>query len=556
MPSSTLTPILYPDGRKTREWSVFSVRPPAELPDGFVEKALEKVAKDVGSEEKVVDDLLCTKGLTAAAARCTAKLNLGGIDRTQRLLLSNRRIYAAALEKGLKRRTGKSPLAVFGDTTALVDFVLRTLDAGARKEYAKLLVEKTIDERGLFVKDAVKTKVSEAVSARELPVGEVAVADLIATLIDQNRSTLPEAVDKFVKDSKLEDGRFTTPVRLSMIRRLQELGITEFADHTRPYFALAYEQATRGGDGATADPIDAVRQKGMVADWDFAVDTFDTVEEQGVVPQNILAAGALDYIYELGERLGIFRLADALVLRWASGAFDAPAGEASADLYRYWKLRSERVSPEERGMMYRRILSKGDGKLLNGMVENEAFPGLWGTLMQNTTEYIRRSEENSSPDRPVSRQPLFQATKQLQYNLTEHATGMAHMQIQEMYFHLKEAKAVLEHAIDSFSTGSRKSLWTVIERASREWFNESPNIAAVRSAAVDGNRVFQWIANYDAGSVVEDDFRTFVDAAEAWILTQAESGETAPGATNGDDETTVDEDVNADEADVDSDWDK
>ena len=89
------------------------------------------------------------------------------------------------------------------------------------------------------------------------------------------------------------------------------------------YFALAYNNALRSGDGSETDPIDAVRQKGALTTWDFAVDTFETVEEQGVVAQNILAAGALDYVFNLGERLGIFKLADALVLRWASGAFDA-----------------------------------------------------------------------------------------------------------------------------------------------------------------------------------------------------------------------------------------
>ena len=171
--------------------------------------------------------------------------------------------------------------------------------------------------------------------------------------------------------------------------------------------------------------------------------------------------------------------------------------------------------------MYRRILMKGEGKLLSGMVENEGFPGLWGTLMEKTTDYIRRSEENASKDRTVSRQPIFQSTKQLQYNLTEHATGMAHMQITEMYHHLIEAKTVLEHAINYFSTGSRKSLWTVIERASREWFDEAPNISAIRSAAIDGNRVFQWIAGFDQASVTDEDFQGFLDAAEAWIIAQA-----------------------------------
>jgi hypothetical protein len=187
------------------------------------------------------------------------------------------------------------------------------------------------------------------------------------------------------------------------------------------------------------------------------------------------------------------------------------------------------------------------------MVENEVYPDLWGSLMERATDHIHRSEENGSKDRTVSRQPIYQATKQLQYNLTEHTTGMAHMQITEMYHHLIDAKEVLEHSIDFFSTGSRKSLWTVIERASREWFDEAPNIAAIRSSAIEGNRVFQWIAEFDQSSVTDDQFQRFLESAEAWIIATA----TDDSMPERDEEATEeDEDIEAELNDIDSDWDK
>ena len=204
-------------------------------------------------------------------------------------------------------------------------------------------------------------------------------------------------------------------------------------------------------------------------------------------------------------------------------------------------------------MMYRRILSKGEGNLLSGMVENEAFPELWGSLMEKATDFIHRSEENASSDRTVSRQPIYQATKQLQYNLTEHATGMAHMQITEMYHHLLEAKQVLEHAIAFFSTGSRKSLWTVIERASREWFDETPNISAIRSSAIDGNRVFQWAADFDQSGVTDDQFQAFLEAAESWIIATA-TDDSEP--TLGEEAEEEDEDIDKELEEMDNDWDK
>ncbi|MFN8570860.1 MAG: hypothetical protein U0132_02315 [Gemmatimonadaceae bacterium] len=576
--SSTTTRALRTDGRASRRREVLSIQPPPETPDGFVARSIIALAQTAGGDQKVrdVNDQLLAEGLTEEVGKATARLNLGGINRTQRLLLSIPSVYASIIESALMpvlvTSTGSSSSTLggiasspsasaigptrrrvdFADTEGLVDYIVRALDGvgGFREKYSTSLVEAVISARGLSVTSIVKQAVVSDVAVADLPIPSARVDEVIFNYITQRRSTLDleSAVDIFATSGEIDPVRFTPAVRRGMVTFLRDLGVVfpvggpTSTDRARfdEYFALAYNNALRVGDGSTTDPIDAVRQKGLVADWDFTVDTFETVEEQGVVAANILAAGALDYVYNLGERLGMFKLADALVLRWASGAFDAEPGTPSADLYRYWKLRSERISPEERAMMYRRILSKGDGNLLTGMVENEAFPSLWGTLMEKATDYIRRSEENASIDRTVSRQPIYQATKQLQYNLTEAATGMAHMQITEMYHHLIEAKTVLEHAIAYFSTGSRKSLWTVIERASREWFDEAPNISAIRSSAIDGNRVFQWVAGFDQAGVTDDQFQGFLDASEAWILSQVTDDSEPTGSTNTDEETPDD----------------
>ncbi len=574
------------DGRlRRRTRSVLAVQPPTDTPDGFVVKALTGLNADAGGDARAreVTEALAREGLTEAVARATAKLNAGGIDRTQRLLLSMPAVYASILDGGMQStgngvadvaaataRAGRHRRRVdFDDTVGFVDFILRTLDGtgGFREQYAAKLVDAVILSRGLNVSETIRTTVIRDVSVRELPVTSAKVDELVSSLLTQRRATMTVqgAVDFFADHgSEIDASRFTPRVRQSMVSFLRDLGVVfpdPITDANRAqfdeYFALAYNHALRSGSGAVSDPIDTVRQKGAISEWDFTVDTFDTVEEQGVVAQNILAAGALDYVYNLGERLGIFKLADALVLRWAAGAFDAEPGKPSADLYRYWKLRSERINGEERAMMYRRILAKGEGNLLSGMVENTALPELWGALMEKATDFIRRSEENASSERTVSRQPIYQATKQLQYNLTEHATGMAHMQITEMYHHLLEAKQVLEHAISYFSTGSRKSLWTVIERASREWFDEAPNISAIRSAAIDGNRVFQWIAAFDQSSVTDEQFQVFLESSEAWILaTATDSSEPGLGEEAEEDEEEDIDDLESEIDSADDDWDK
>lgn len=584
--SAISLPLGLADARfaRARQRSVLGVQPPSDKPDGFVARVLGDISTTAGGSAKVkeITEALIREGLTEDVAKATAKLNAGGIDRTQRLLLATPAVYARILEDALgslgsgtsTTTTATSPASSviarrrvdFDDTAGLVSFVLRTLDiaGGFREQYAAQLVDAVIAGRGLNVSTSVRAAVVTDVALRELPAASNKLDELIVPLINRRRATLDveRAIDEFARGGEIDPIRFTPAIRSGMVAFLHDLGVTFPAGGITPtnraqfdeYFALAYNHAIRSSNGATADPIDVVRQKGAITSWNFEVDTFETIEEQGVVAQNILAAGALDYVYNLGERLGMFKIADALVLRWASGAFDAEPGKPSADLYRYWKLRPERISIEERAMMYRRILAKGEGNLLSGMVENEAFPALWGTLMEKTTDFIHRSEENASTDRAVSRQPIHQATKQLQYNLTEHATGMAHMQITEMYHHLLEAKLVLEHAIPFFSTGSRKSLWTVIERASREWFDEAPNISAIRSAAIDGNRVFQWIAGFDQSSVTDDQFQVFLDAAEAWILAAVTDGSEPSVSEESDEEE--DEDFDSIEKEIDDDWDK
>ena len=202
-------------------------------------------------------------------------------------------------------------------------------------------------------------------------------------------------------------------------------------------------------------------------------------------------------------------------------------------------------------MMYRLILAKGGGKIPAGMAENTAFPNLWGTLMVETADFLERSQGKVSADRHVSRLPVYQATKQLQYNLTEHTTGMSHAQITEMYHHLREAKSVLGHAVDYFSTGPRKSLWTVVERASREWFDEAPNISAIRSAAIDGNRVFQWIANFDQSNVTDEQFQTFIDAVDAWIVAEANHSDPTRHEPDVPNEGSEEDSVDSGDADLD-----
>jgi hypothetical protein len=372
-----------------------------------------------------------------------------------------------------------------------------------------------------------------------------------------------DVVDKFFARGEVKLDLVDEQVKQDMARTLRDLRV----DLDKPnldaliaagsldeYLALALQDARRKKAGT--DPIDTIRT-GAAANWNFEVKVFDALEQQGVIPENIRAAGALDYVYVLGEKMGIFRLADALALRWAAGEIDigqpdsgfVPAGKfAVVDrMYRYFKLRQERMSPEERGVVYRRVLSKGEGTLLKRMVPNDSFPNLWGNLMTEFVNFVRKLEDSYGDEGLVSRTPVYEATKLLQVNLSENMTGMALMQTREMYFQLEEAMSILGDpaVIQAVVGGRRMNVWACIETLAREELGTSLNTAALRSEAVNGNAVFRWVAEFDKSSVSDSSFRAAREAAEAYILAQATLGDSP--ATSGDEAADEEEELDADD---------
>ena len=264
--------------------------------------------------------------------------------------------------------------------------------------------------------------------------------------------------------------------------------------------------------------------------WDFTVDTFETIEEQGVLPDSIRAAGAIDYIFQIGERMRIFELCEALVLEWATGRVDVAEGTAAARLYRYWKLIDERSAPDERAMLYRRVLNKGGAATLDGAVVNDQFTNVWGKLMGEIADYIDKSERvetGRSDTTPVSPKAIYQALRELQYNLSEYCTGMAFMQTREMYAQLMEAFAVLRDpdVIASFGGVRRRNMWTVITELSKRTLNIALPVAPLVRVAVDGNRIFQIAAEFDEATFSPDALVELVEMGESYIINSSLTGD-------------------------------
>lgn len=508
------------------------------------------------------------KGLSSQIGRLTSAINRSGLDDVSRRLLATKNIYPYLLLKALVIDEVKS-----SDLDGLRFSVMLHLKEGDKSPKARLvaaLIDRVLEDEQIRLGGDSEQRVRADIAASgfSLLKGKVKPPILAAVQRVRDQGELPALVEAYFTIGEVTPAFVSPAVKAAMVRNLRALSLNVTregfdAGEYDEYFAVAYDNALRTTSG-DQDPVSlkfgSADAAAAATAWDFSIDEFETTEEQGIVTENIAAAGALYYIFELGERMGVFRLADELVLRSAAGTLDLPEGDASARLFRYFKLRQDRSPVADRALLYKRALDAGEATVLESAVINEDFPQLWHKLMEEVATYIEKSEKAVDFEEvgtKVSRSGIYEATRNLQYNLTEHMTGMAHMQVREMYAHLREALDLLGHPeiVDYYATGRQKNRWKVMSNLGKEVFKRTIPVSAIRNAAVEGNRVFQWLTKFDGpGSVQEKDFRDFLTAAEAWILAQGTMGEEIPHA---DEETPAPDESDGESDDADSDtWDE
>ncbi len=554
----TVSSLLEPVGRFSG-FSRYGVRSPKEIiprikarpatVDASVQVALNTTREKHGAKYQDFLDKIWAKSATKLIADVVNQIN------RMRLPSIRKHVLAATFEKNvidlIDAHHDKEP-------EDFVQLVLHQQEKpdGALDTFSKALIEEVLRiEHMAPPHDYQLAILLRRLKYMDIPPASGRIVEMVVREINEVLSTSPMSLllTAYIDRKEIDSNRFTEAIKADMVTYLIERGIRLTVGDLQKvvdgeydeYFAMAYEYAaaSAGGDD---DPLTSAQTGTSAGAWDFTVDTFDDVEEQGIVRENIMAAGAIDYIYELGERMGIFKLADALILNWSSGAIDVVEGEAADMLYKYWKVRELRSSPEDRGMLYKRVLNKGDANILSRMVANEHFGRLWHNLMSEVADYIKRTEkieDGREESSPVSRSRIYQATRELQYNLTEYCTGMAHKQAHEIYKQLEKAIEILSHEdiMTHFGGRHRKSLWTVIEKMSKAEFETSPNIGAIRSLAVDGNKTFQWIAHFDKTTTTPDQFEEFLEGAEAYILNMATVDETPDFSEEEDDDDFDDE---------------
>ena len=375
------------------------------------------------------------------------------------------------------------------------------------------------------------------------------VEDFILEMFDklEEEGIIPLLVEDYATAGEIEPERFTPQIKRAMVDYLVDRGLQPDVDKFNngdyeEHFALAYNHAVDAVSGR-ADPIDGVRRGARTTGWDFSVRTFDYLEELGVVAENILAAGAIDYIYELGENLKCFALRDVVLRDWWNLEFEEPSLQLDDLLHTAMLKKRDRLSVEERMVLYKRVLNKGSGEIVNGRgVINERFPMLWGNFVSEIAEYIDKGEriqDGLSDTSPVSPRGIYQSMRDLQYNLTEHATGAAHRQAWELYAQLEECFEILEHeeVLRHYGVSRRKGMFGVIEKVGRREFDMSLAVGPRLRMAVDGNKLFQSVSEFSGTPMRHDDFVTLViEPGESYILNAAAAGEEPDAAVSDQDE--------------------
>jgi hypothetical protein len=416
------------------------------------------------------------------------------------------------------------------DTTGLSQFITDNL-ASVEEEFFSGLVDEVGRRSG--VKDlpaAQKDLVVRRLKDEGVNLRAGGVEDGVLRVITDVTRQSPWApfVDAFVAANP--DIELPLSRRRLVLAALDKLPLTPASGFDQTIAQVLSDVA----QGAGTDPVQLTTPTGRPSPWDFQVDLFEDTAAQIVLPENVRAAGALMWCYDIGERMGVYRLTDALVYRWWIGLVDFADTDLVNELYRYYKLRDERPTEEERFLLYRRILAVGDAQVSDRVPVNEDFPRLWRTLMEEVATYIDRSE--TSLRERVNRQGVEQAVQELQYNLTERMAGMALTQVTEMYNQLRQTDRttgtlggldVLGHpeVVSQLGSGRRRDEWSVIERLAKEEFSVSPNVSAMRTSAVEGFKVADFIADFKPGTFDEQRFDAFINSAKAWILAQQVAGQ-------------------------------
>jgi hypothetical protein len=478
----------------------------------------EDLARVLARSSYPIKSKLISAGITGEIGKTSIRLRKSSMDNNLRLLLSNEPIYVYCLYRAYRDDKVKDTDGLFNRVMIYADEIQNKINELAATEYfnSSRLDGGQVD-REAFI-ETIKTARFAYIPGKPAAYMKSVINKMM------KYGNLPKYVDDFFNKNELPAANGTPDIKKRMVDYLLKLDL-QITGPSLPggkfdeYFANAYAYAAKLG-ASESDPVKNVYSDVQVDNFDFKVDYFETVEEQSIDRQNILGAGVLFYNKVLADDLGILRITDAVIMAWTQGKLDIPQGETSTRLYRYYKLRKERTTTEERAMFYKIVFNSGSAEVLENSVVNTEFSQLWSVLMNETVKYIQKYETKDNADEFVSKIGVYNAIKNLQYNLSVFMSGMVKSLLPEMYAQLQSAIDILkrQEIVQQLGQGYHRNMWKVIERVSAEAFNHIPNVAALRTIAVKGHSIFNTIANFDEAQFTDEDFRIFIGDVEEFIV--------------------------------------
>jgi hypothetical protein len=267
---------------------------------------------------------------------------------------------------------------------------------------------------------------------------------------------------------------------------------------------------------------------------------------------NIQNAASLYAIMILGDEMGVFKVADAVLKYVTMGKVDIQTSETSTRLYNYMKLRDQRTTEDERAMFYKQVFDIGEGRVMNDMASNTQFGGLWDTLMNEVVKYITKYEKLDNPEN-VSKSGIEQAIFNLQHNLARAASGMIKLYVPEMYAHLEDAMQILgaEEITNQLGHGIARDVWNVLENVNIQEFNYMPNISGLRTIAQTGRDIILAVSKYSSVTFSDEEFEEFIRDVESFVIAQSQVTDGSYGEGEEEDIEDIEDEMES----MEEDWD-
>jgi hypothetical protein len=440
------------------------------------------------------------------------------------------------------------------DAAVVVNFVLaNTLGAARVCAYSAVSAARAIvdqEQRNVPSIENDDSPVVDDIVAARLPLSAARFRSALTPVLD--RRVFDTTYEKLIEDAGFGD--LAAGLKASIIEQMKAWQ-TPKLDASNVKVLLPFFLTQAQGQAAMSEPAPAPATPDEDSDYDselFAEDDTDTVRISAAA---VRCASDLYGAMVLGEELEVFGAAEYFTKNYLlRQAMDVKDPALREDLQRY--VFSSRFKdpdtheivdctrPQERLMFERQVFAQGSAQVADGVIVNTEFPRLWRLLMLESANYLERARESYDPDAYVSRENVVQAVEDLQYNLSQHTTGLVQVVtplIRAELIFLKQR--IFEHPEVIAQVLPSGGGWLqVIEAMTADGKRVHPRATALAKKARYGSAILRAIARYVPGAFENSKrFGQFIGTVNAFITAQSilqqaaaeEGGDGTTGASAG-----------------------